>query len=128
MHHHSRLQRIAALAVTVAALAAPVASAQQDLRSPDARDAARVSAPSAPALAGSAAYPSPTRPDPALAQERYYSSYGDPEPVIPSPQPASPDGGIGWLPVVLLAASGVLVVAGGSWSLRRVRVRRRALA
>jgi hypothetical protein len=36
-----RLTRSAALGLTLAALAAPTAAAQQDLRSPDARDAAR---------------------------------------------------------------------------------------
>jgi hypothetical protein len=36
-----RLARSAALALAIAALAAPAAVAQQDLRSPDARDAAR---------------------------------------------------------------------------------------
>jgi hypothetical protein len=37
-----RLSRSAALGLAVAALAAPAAGAQQDLRSPDARDAARL--------------------------------------------------------------------------------------
>jgi hypothetical protein len=40
MNHH-RLIRSAALGLTIAAVAAPTAVAQQDLRSPDARDAAR---------------------------------------------------------------------------------------
>lgn len=39
-----RLARSAALGLTVAAIAAPTAAAQQDLRSPDARDAVRVTA------------------------------------------------------------------------------------
>ena len=39
MNHH-RLIRSAALGLTIAAVAAPTAVAQQDLRSPDARDAA----------------------------------------------------------------------------------------
>jgi hypothetical protein len=39
--HPRRITRSAALGLTLAALAAPAASAQQDLRSPDARDAAR---------------------------------------------------------------------------------------
>jgi hypothetical protein len=123
MNHHTRLHRIAALAVTVAAFAAPVASAQQDLRSPDARDAA-----TAATVAGGATDPTPAQLARARAQERYYSSYGESAPLIPSPQPASPDGGIGWLPVALLATAGALVVAGGSWGRRRVRVRRRVLA
>jgi hypothetical protein len=37
---HSRLARSAALALALCALAAPTAGAQQDLRSPDTRDAA----------------------------------------------------------------------------------------
>jgi hypothetical protein len=40
---HHRLTRCAALGLTLAALGAPTAIAQQDLRSPDARDAARTS-------------------------------------------------------------------------------------
>jgi hypothetical protein len=39
--NNSRLTRSAALGLALAALAAPTAAAQQDLRSPDARDAAR---------------------------------------------------------------------------------------
>ena len=39
-----RLARSAALGLTVAAIAAPTAAAQQDLRSPDTRDAVRVTA------------------------------------------------------------------------------------
>ncbi len=39
-----RLSRSAALALALAALAAPAATAQQDLRSPDAKDAARAAA------------------------------------------------------------------------------------
>jgi hypothetical protein len=38
---HRRLTRSAAIGLTLAALAAPTAAAQQDLRTPDARDAAR---------------------------------------------------------------------------------------
>ena len=40
MHHH-RLTRIATLALAIGALSAPTAIAQQDLRSPDAIDAAQ---------------------------------------------------------------------------------------
>ena len=41
MKRHHRDSRTAALALALAAFAAPTAAAQQDLRSPDARDAAR---------------------------------------------------------------------------------------
>jgi hypothetical protein len=41
MKRHHRYTRTAALALALAAFAAPTALAQQDLRSPDARDAAR---------------------------------------------------------------------------------------
>ena len=39
--NHSRLTRSAALGLALAAVAAPTAAAQQDLRSPDTRDAAQ---------------------------------------------------------------------------------------
>jgi hypothetical protein len=44
MRRH-RFNRAAALALALAAFAVPTAAAQQDLRSPDARDAARAAAP-----------------------------------------------------------------------------------
>jgi hypothetical protein len=66
-----RLTRPAALGLALAALAAPTAAAQQDLRSPDTRDAAQATTAAAP----SQDLRSPDTRDAALAQERYHGSY-----------------------------------------------------
>ena len=62
----------------------------------------------------------------ALAQERYYSSYGAPEPLRVAPPAPIPSGGSA-LPVVLLAAVAAVGLAGaGAPQVRRVRGRRAA--
>ena len=101
MGHH-RITCIAALALAVLAFGGPVAAAQQDLRSPDTRDAASA----------------------ALAPERYFSSYGAPEPVTRTQSPA-PSDGTPWLPIALSAGAALAVIALSSTQLRRVRTRRR---
>ena len=63
----------------------------------------------------------------ALAQERYYSSYGAPAPLVP-PVDAGDDGGPAPLPFVLAMAGGLVIgVAAGSAG-RRPRRRRAAHA
>jgi hypothetical protein len=61
----------------------------------------------------------------ALAQERYYSSYGEPEPLT-LPQPSAPSDKTPWLPIALSVAIVMLIVAMSTTLLRRLRVRRRA--
>jgi hypothetical protein len=58
----------------------------------------------------------------ALAQERYYSSYGEPAPVS-LPRPSAPSDETLWLPIALSIALALPVVAAGATLLR---VRRRA--
>jgi hypothetical protein len=107
-------------AIAIAALAAPTALAQpadihaplakaasdshkQHLRSPDTRDAAPATTPSdrntaRPDTAGSPNLT--TAADRALAQERYYMSYGEPEPLT-LPQSPVPSDDTPWLPIAL---------------------------
>ena len=61
----------------------------------------------------------------ALAQERYYSSYGEPEPLT-LPRPSAPSDETPWLPIALSIALALAVVAASATQLRRLRVRRRA--
>jgi hypothetical protein len=81
---------------------------RQDLRSPDSRNAARAA-------------------EIALAQERYYSSYGDPEPLAPPQSPVASDD-TPRLPVALSVAATLAIVAAGAAHLRRLRIRRRRAA
>ena len=66
--------------------------------------------------AGAAGSPDETR---AIAQERYYSSYGP-----PAPSPAASDG-IPWLPIALSGAVVLVAVAASGTQLHRLRIRRR---
>jgi hypothetical protein len=122
---------------------------KQDLRSPDTRDAARATMPSdlntaRPETAGNpnvsadaarsaqakeygknaatSDYATPAA-DPALAQERYYSSYGAPEPLTPARSPVASDD-TPWLPIALSIAATLAIVAAGAAPLRRLRIRR----
>jgi hypothetical protein len=61
------------------------------------------------------------------AQERYYSSYGKPEPLTP-PQSPSPSDDMPWLPIALSIAITLVVATAGATHLRRLRVRRRRAA
>jgi hypothetical protein len=108
------------------------ATPRQDLRSPDTRDASPTSS-----LAGTTSETapqdlrSPDARDAALAEhiaramERYYSSYGEPEPLAP-PAPTAPTGGdTPWLPIgIAIAAILATVAAGGA----QLRIRRRRTA
>jgi hypothetical protein len=58
------------------------------------------------------------------AQEQYYSSYGEPEPL--GAAPSSDDGP--WLPIVLSLGGALVVVAVSTTQARRVRIRRRRAA
>jgi hypothetical protein len=87
---------------------------------------------------GYPAYPTPERIDPAiaaaLAQERYYSSYGEVErrTVPRSPhdtRPAhdtQPADDTPWLPIALSMAAALAIVAASATQARRLRIRRRA--
>jgi hypothetical protein len=61
----------------------------------------------------------------AEAQERYYSSYGEPEPrtVAQSPEPSDDTP---WLPIALSVAAALAIVAASATLARRLRIRRRA--
>jgi len=88
---HRRITRSTALGLALAALAAPTAFAQQDLRSPDARDAARA-APTAAAQRQDLR--SPDARDAAAGR----GTFNAPEVTVvrlPQPAPAA-DGGIDW--------------------------------
>jgi hypothetical protein len=139
MGHH-RISRTAALALTFVALGSPIAAAQQDLRSPDSRDAARA------ATAPKQDLRSPDSRDAAArarTQERYDTSYGDPatppvledqgryltaygarEPLSRPHSPAAPD----HTPLTALSiAAAFAVLATSLTQVRRVRIRRRRL-
>ena len=61
----------------------------------------------------------------AQAQERYYSSYGEPEPLT-LPQSPAPTDDTPWLPIALAIAVALTVAAASTTQLRRLRIRRRA--
>jgi hypothetical protein len=65
------------------------------------------------------------QPSAAAAQERYYSSYGEPEPLTLRNSPA-PSDETPWLPIALSAAIAVAFLAASAAQLRRLRIRRRA--
>jgi hypothetical protein len=76
-----RISLLPIVALVALAFASP-ALASQDLRSPDARDAAAAGhAQTLQDLARLRAGGTTSKDDPALAQERYYSSYGKAAPV-----------------------------------------------
>jgi hypothetical protein len=60
---------------------------------------------------------------PALAQERYYSSYGDAEPLTLAQAPAVSDD-TPWLEISLSVVAGLALLAAAAVEVRRVRIRR----
>jgi hypothetical protein len=86
---------------------------RQDLRIPDSLDAARAKTPSDLTAAS--------------AQERYYSSYGEPAPLSPSSGTARVDNGdgIAWLPLVLAVFGALIVGLGAGSGLHLIHARRR---
>jgi hypothetical protein len=113
--NHSRLTRSAALGLALAAVAAPTAAAQQDLRSPDARDAAQ---------AAEAQQEQPRQdlraPDTRDAA-RGVGTFSAPDVIVVKlVEPASPSGGLDWgdagigagglLGLILLATGSALAV------------------
>jgi len=63
----------------------------------------------------------------ALAQERYYSSYGEPAPLT-APQPPAPSDDTPWLLIGLSIAAALAIAAASATQLRRLRIRRRRAA
>jgi hypothetical protein len=61
----------------------------------------------------------------AAAQERYYSSYDEPESVTVAQSP-EPSDDTPWLPIALSIAAALAIVAVGATLARRLRIRRRA--
>jgi hypothetical protein len=61
----------------------------------------------------------------AEAQERYYSSYGEPEPPTVA-QSSEPSDNTRWLPIALSLAVTLAIVAASATLTRRLRIRRRA--
>jgi hypothetical protein len=61
----------------------------------------------------------------AQAQERYYSSYGEPEPLTGAQSP-QPSDNTPWLPIALSVALALVIVAAGATLARRLRIHRRA--
>jgi hypothetical protein len=97
-------------AVRTSSLAGTTSASTQDLRSPDARDAGHPSTPSDVKAA--------------LAQERYYSSYGRPTP-IPSPAvQVAGDDGIATLPFALAMFGALMLGLGAGGALHLLHVRR----
>jgi hypothetical protein len=107
-------------------LVPPTTSASsQDPSSP----AARTSGPAATASAPALDLNNPDRRaiEAALAQERYYSSYGDPEPLT-VPQSPARSSDTPWLPIALAIAATLAITAASATHLRRLRIRRRRAA
>ena len=71
--------------------------------------------------------PGPTDADAsaAQAQERYYSSYGEPEPLTVAQAP-EPSDDAQWLPIALSASVALAILAASATAARRLRIRRRA--
>jgi hypothetical protein len=108
---------IAAFAFAPAASAAPIHRPMQNLSSPDAQDAN--AAKHAQTLEQITRMHRDSKDDAALAQERYYSSYG---PATPRPAAAHDDGS----PVLTIALGlGLIALVSGSVAVA-VRTRRRA--
>jgi hypothetical protein len=61
----------------------------------------------------------------ALAQERYYSSYGEPAPLTVAQSP-EPSDDTPWLPIALSVAIALATVAVSATLARRLHIRRRA--
>ena len=61
----------------------------------------------------------------AEAQERYYSSYGEPEPLTVAQAP-EPSRDAQWLPIALSVAVALAILAASTTAARRLRIRRRA--
>jgi hypothetical protein len=59
-----------------------------------------------------------------VAQEQYYSSYGDPKP-LSAPQSPPPSNDTPWIALTLSIAGALAIVAVSATQLRRIRVRRR---
>ena len=124
-----RLTRTAALGLTVAALAAPTAAAQQDLRSADARDAARTSS-----LAGTTSTPrQDLRPPDTRDYAEGRGTFNAPEvTVVKLAQPApAGDGGIDWGDVGIGAGSVLglaLLALGGTFAVVHRRQGARPMA
>jgi hypothetical protein len=59
----------------------------------------------------------------AEAQGRYYASYGDPQPLA-VPRSPEPSDDTPWLPITLAAAVAIVVIAAGSTAARRLVLRR----
>jgi hypothetical protein len=82
----------------------------------------------ASALAQERYYSSYGTPQPsasALAQERYYSSYGQPEPLTLTQSPAASHD-TPWLPIALSLAIALTLAVASATQLRRLRTRHRA--
>jgi hypothetical protein len=63
----------------------------------------------------------------ALAQERYYSSYRNPAPLV-APQPPAPSDDTPWLLIGLSIAAALAIAVASATQLRRLRIRRRRAA
>jgi hypothetical protein len=106
-----RLTRSAALGLTLAALAAPTAAAQEDLRSPDARDAAR-----AAELRQDERLQDLRSPDARDAAEGRGSFNAPDVTVVKVSEPTSSGGGIDWADAGIGAGGllGLILLAVGS--------------
>jgi hypothetical protein len=120
-----RIDRPAILCALVCALLLPATSLAAAQSSED-RQAA--------ALAQERYYSSYGEPQPidaataaARAQERYYSSYGEPEPLT-LPQSPAPSDDTPWLPIALSIVAAAAIVAASTAQLRRLLIRRRHTA
>jgi hypothetical protein len=112
---------------------------RQDLRTPDAIDAARrikialameryYQGEPGP-LVTEAPAQAPSDDDAALALEQYYQSFGEPAPLVadtPAPAPVEDDAPL--LPIAIAVAAALAVVAASATHVRRLRLRRRRTA
>jgi hypothetical protein len=117
----SHTRRSLAVLTAVAALALPAAAPAASPQPPNYPSAV----PERPGALTSGHPRTPADLEPALAQERYYQSYGDPEPLTVAQSP-TPSDDTPWLPIALSAAVALTIVAASTTKVRRLRIRRRA--
>jgi hypothetical protein len=99
------------------------AAQRQDLRSPDAHDAAALASRGVEAPAPDTATTDADR-IAALSCERMAAAYGEPAPLT-APQPPAPSDDTPWLAIALSIAVALTIAAASATQLRRLRIRRR---
>jgi hypothetical protein len=119
-----RTIRVVTAALAALAIAAPAASATRTHDPARASDiVATISAPTQDLRSPDARHKTPADVTAARAQGRYYSSYGEPEPITAPAAPAPADG-TPWLTIALAAIVALVAASIAAILRRRLRLRR----